>query len=308
MHRAPSGIPHLGDDRKGIFMIDIGRVFATSWAMLRQRFWLLLGMFAVFFAIQMVGSIVLTIVLAVMGAAGAVGIGAGFDDPAAITGMGIFLILFMVLFYGAYLVLVLAQQAAMVTLATPLEEASFGTAMVRGFKSALPFIVISVILGIGYVALGALVFGIAGVAGFGGGAGGEIVAVVLLLLFMPGIVYLGCRFAVLVPVVAVDQVFNPIAAIRRSWAVTQGRVLGIFLAMLALGVLTLVVFGVPFGLIFGTAVSGDTGSGAPLLLLLLPIVFLPVFVIYVMFASTFLAALHSEVTGGGSERLEEVFA
>lgn len=289
-------------------MIDIGRVFATSWAMLRQRFWLLLGMFAVFFAIQMVGSMMLGIVLAVMGAAGAVGIGAGFDDPASITGMSIFLIAFMVLFYGAYLVLVLAQQAAMVTIASPLEDASFSSAMARGFKSALPFFVISVILAIGYFALGALVFAVAGVAGLGGGTAGGIVGVILLLLFMPVMVYLGCRFAVLVPVVAVDQVFNPIAAIRRSWAVTQGRVLGIFLAMLAVGVLTLVVFGIPFGLIFTTAVSGDPGSGLPLLLLLVPFVFLPLIVVYVMFASTFMAALHSEVTGGGSERLEEVFA
>lgn len=297
-----------GDDRKGIFMIDIGRVFATSWAMLRQRFWLLLGMFAVFFAIQMVGWIVLTIVLAVMGAAGAVGIGAGLDDPAAITGMGIFLILVMVLFYCAYLVLLLAQQAAMVTIASPLEEASFSTAMVRGIKSALPFIVISVILGIGYVALAALVFGIAAAAGLGGGGAGEIVSIVLLVLFMPGIVYLGCRFAVLVPVVAVDQVFNPIAAIRRSWAVTQGRVLGIFLALLALGVLTLLVFGLPFGLVFTTAINADPASGLPLLILLLPFVLLPMFVIYTMFASAYAAALHSEVTGGGSERLEEVFA
>ncbi|MBA4008926.1 MAG: hypothetical protein C0486_09120 [Erythrobacter sp.] len=289
-------------------MIDIGRVFATAWAMLRQRFWLLLGMVAVFFAIQIVASMVLGIVLAIMGAAGAVGIGAGLDDPAAITGMSIFFILVMVVIYGAYLVLVLAQQAAMVTIASPLEDPSFGNAMARGFKSALPFFVISVILGIGYVALGAVVFVLVGVAGFGGGLTGGIIGIVLLLLFMPVVVYLGCRFAVLVPVVAVDQVFNPIAAIRRSWAVTRGRVLGIFLAILVLAVLTLAVFGVPFGLIFSTAVSGDPASGAPLLLLLLPFVFLPLIAVYAMFTASFFAALHSEVTGGGSERLEEVFA
>jgi len=289
-------------------MIDIGRVFATSWAMLRQRFWLLLGMFAVFFAIQMVGSMVLGIVMAVMGAAGAVGIGAGLDDPAAITGMGIVFILFMVLFYGAYLVLMLAQQAAMVTIASPLEEPSFGTAMVRGFKSVLPFVVISLILGAGYVALAAVVFAVAGVASLGGGTTGGLVGLVLLLLFMPGVIYIACRMAVLVPVVAVDQVFNPIAAIRRSWAVTRGRVFGIFLAMLALGVLTLVVFGLPLGFVFTTAINGDPGSGLPLLILLLPFVLLPMFVVYVMFTSTFAAALHSEVTGGGAERLEEVFA
>lgn len=289
-------------------MIDIGRVFATSWGMFRQRFWLLLGMFAVFFAIQMVGSVVFGVVFAIMGTAGAVGIGAGFDDPAAITGMSAVLILVMLVFYGAYLVLMLAQQAAMVAIASPLEEASFGTAMARGFKSALPFFVISLILGVGYAALGAAILAVAGVAGLGGGTAGSIVGVLLLLLFMPVVVYLGCRFAVLVPVVAVDQVFNPIAAIRRSWAVTQGRALGIFVANLALGLLTLVIFGVPFGLIFGVAVGGDPGSGAPLLLLLLPLVMLPMFAFFVMFFSSYMAALHSEVTGGGSERLEEVFA
>ena len=34
-------------------MIDIGRVFSTSFAIFRQRFWLLVGMWLVFFAIQM---------------------------------------------------------------------------------------------------------------------------------------------------------------------------------------------------------------------------------------------------------------
>ncbi|WP_017665799.1 hypothetical protein [Porphyrobacter sp. AAP82] len=289
-------------------MIDIGRVFATSWTMLRQRFWLLLGMFAVFFAIQMVGSVVLGIVIAIMGTAGAVGIGAGLDDPAAVTGMGVVFFLVMMLFYAAYAVLALVQQAAMVTIASPLEEPSFSSAMVRGFKSVLPFILISLILGLAYLALGAAVLAVAGVAGLGGGTAGSIVGVLLVLLFMPAVVYLGCRLVVLVPVVAVDQVWGPVAAIRRSWAVTEGRVLGIFLAMLALVVLTLVIFGLPFGLVFTTAISADPASGLPLLILLLPFVLLPLFVIYVMFASTFIAALHSEVTGGGSERLEEVFA
>jgi hypothetical protein len=278
--------------------------------MLRQRFWLLLGMFAVFFAIQMVGSFVLGIVLAVMGAAGAASLGAGLDDPSAITGMSVGLIIFMVLFYGAYLVLALAQQAAMVTLASPLEEPSFGGAMARGFKSALPFFGITVILMIGYFALSLLVFGVAGVAGLGGGTAGSVVGVVLLLLFVPVIVYLGCRFAVLIPVVAVDQVFNPIAAIRRSWEVTRGRALGIFLSTLAFVVLSMVILGLPFLLIFGSLLGSDGEPGAAAIggMLLGILAFIPLVVVYTMFASAYAAALHSEVTGGGSERLEEVFA
>ncbi|WP_285713118.1 hypothetical protein [Erythrobacter oryzae] len=291
-------------------MIDIGRVFATSWAMFRQRFWLLLGMFAVFFAIQIVGSFVLGIVMALMGAAGAVGIGAGLDDPAALTGMSIVFFLVMILFYGAYAVLALVQQAAMVTIASPLEEPSFGTAMVRGFKSVLPFIVISLILGAGYLALGAAVFAVAGVAGLGGGTAGGIVGIVLILLFMPVIIYLACRFSVLIGVVAVDQVFNPIAAIRRSWAVTEGRVLGIFLATLVFVVLSLVIIGLPFLLIFGSLLGsdGDPGAAAVGAILLGFLVFVPLMVLYAMFAAAYGAALHSELTGGGAERLEEVFA
>lgn len=290
-------------------MIDIGRVFATSWAMLRQRFWLLLGMFAVFFAIQMVGSMVLGIVLAVMGMAGAAAMGTGLEDPSAITGMSIGVIIFMVLFYGAYLVLMLAQQAAMVTLASPLEDGAFGTAMGRGFKSALPFFGITVLLVLGYLAIGALVFGIAGAAGLGGGTAGGLVGVVLLALFVPVIVYLGCRMAVLIPVVAVDQVFNPIAAIRRCWAVTRGRVLGIFLATLAFAALSLLIIGLPFLLVFGAMSGAEDNPGAAIgAMLLAMLVFIPMMVVYTMFATAYAAALHSEVTGGGSERLEEVFA
>lgn len=122
MHFHPCG---KGMTARGFFMIDIGRVFSTSWAMLRQRFWLLAGMWGVFFAIQLAGLFVLGILMAMVGVAGAAA-GGGLDDPTAMAGLGVGVILLMVLFYGAYLVLVLAQQAAMVTLASPLEQPSSG--------------------------------------------------------------------------------------------------------------------------------------------------------------------------------------
>lgn len=291
-------------------MIDIGRVFGTSWAMLRQRFWLLLGMWAVFFAIQMVGSMVLGIIMAVAGTAGAAGLGAGLDDPSAVTGMGIGLIIFMVLFYGAYMVLVLAQQAAMVTLASPLEEPTFGAAMSRGFKSALPFFAIAVLLMVAYFVIGGLAVALAAAVGLADGASGAVVGVLLLLLALPLFIYLGCRMAVLIPVVAVDQVFNPIEALRRSWAVTRGRVLGILLSMLAFGVASVVILGLPFALIFGAIFSsdGEPGAAAAGAAILGFLVFIPLVIVYTLFATTYIASLHSEVTGGGAEALEEVFA
>lgn len=288
--------------------MDIGRVFSTSFAMLRQRFWPLLGMWAVFFVIQIVAMFALIIAIAGMGLAGSAGLSAGIDDPSALAGLGIGMIVFMVLFYAGYIVLVLAQQAALVTLASPLEEPSFGGALTRGFKSALPFLGITVLLLLGYVALLMALAAVTGGAALAGDSAGGMMGGLLVLLFLPVLVYLGCRFSVLVAVVAVDQVFNPFTAIRRSWSVTGGKVLAIFLALLGFLLLSSVILGLPVMLMFGAAsASGpDSVAGAGVALSLL--LFFPLIIVYTIFASAFSSALHAVVTGGGAERLEEVFA
>lgn len=288
--------------------MEIGRVFSTSFAMFRQRFWLLLGMVLVFFAIQMAASTVIGIAVMAVGVAGMGGLGAGLEDPGALAGLGVGMILLMVLLYGAYIVLLLAQQAAMVTIASPLEDASFGAAMTRGFRSALPFFGITILLVLGYLAL-TLVLGLVVAAVGGAGGGGGLLSGAMTLLFVPVLLYLACRFAILVPVVAVDQVFNPIRAIRRSWAVTRGKVGPILLALIGFIVLTVVAFGIPLGVIFGGAMAGDGGIESAIGLVAIgALLFIPLLIGYTMYAAAFTAALHCEVTGGGAERLEEVFA
>ena len=289
-------------------MIDIGRVFSTSIAMLRQRFWLLLGMLVVFFAIQMAASTVLSVGLVVIGMAGALGLGAGLEDPAALGGLGIGFLVFFALFYAAYVVLLLAQQAAMVALASPLEEPAFGTAMMRGFRSALPFFAISVILLFGYGLLTVAMLAAIGVSAAGGASGG-VIAIVLGLASMPLVIFLACRFAVLVPVVAVDQVFNPIAALRRSWSVTRGKVLRILLTLVCFVGASLVMLGVPMALVFAIAYAGQDSTAVSVTAVIIGfLLFIPLTVVFAIFTSTFTAALHCEVTGGGTEQLEAVFA
>lgn len=286
--------------------MDIGRVFSTSFAMFRQRFWPLVGMWAVFFGIQIVAVFAMGIGVAVMGL-GATGLGADLEDPAALAGMGIGMILVMVLFYGAYIVIALAQQAALVTLASPLEETSFGGALGRGFKSALPFFGIAVILILAYFLVALVVGGGIGLVAAGAGSAGSVVVAIM---FLPVFVYLACRFAVLVPVVAVDQVFNPITAIKRSWDVTRGKVLSILLAIVGFLVLSAVAIGVPVGLFvatMGTSGVADPSSAGGIVAIGF-LVFIPLFIAYTVFASAFTAAMHSEVTGGGAETFEEVFA
>jgi hypothetical protein len=193
--------------------METQRVVATPFDMLRRRFWPLVGQWAVFLAIQSGGSMVMGVAMLLFGVAGA-----GLDDPAALGGMVIGMIVFLVPFYGAYLMLIFAQQAALVTMAWPLEDQSFGAAMTRGFRSAVPFFAISLVLTFGYMALATLFVLLASVLG----EAAALVGGVLALLSLPLMVWLGCRFAVLVPVVAVEQVIHPIAALKRCWAVTQG--------------------------------------------------------------------------------------
>jgi hypothetical protein len=284
--------------------MQIGRVFSTSFAMLRQRFWKLAGMWAVFFAIQIAGSIALGVGIVVMSLSGLESL-EGLEDTTAIAGMGIGMLTMVVLFYGAYLVLVLAQQAAMVTLASPLEEPAFGPAMARGFRSALPFFVVAVLLTTIYVAF------VVAVETATGGAGGESPAAGTAagLVLLPVALYLACRFSVLVPVVAVDQVFNPLAAVRRSWVLTRGKVLAILLALIAFAALVTVGLGLPFLLVFSALPDGGQGAAASEGMVLAGVLLIVLLFVFVtIFAAAFNAALHSEVTGGGAERLEEVFA
>lgn len=284
--------------------MHIGRVFSTSFAMLRQRFWKLAGMWAVFFAIQIAGSIALGVGIVMMSLAGMDSL-EGLEDTSAIAGMGIGMLAMVVLFYGAYLVLVLAQQAAMVTLASPLEEPAFGPAMARGFRSALPFFAVAVVATAAYVALAVTVDAATGGEGGEGSEAGALVSLALL----PVAVYLACRFSVLVPVVAVDQVFNPLAALRRSWVLTRGKVLSILLALIALTALMAVGLGLPFLLVFSALPDGGQDSAVSEGVVLLGVLLIVLlFILVTMFAAAFSAALHSEVTGGGAERLEEVFA
>lgn len=284
--------------------MQIGRVFATSFAMLRQRFWKLAGMWAVFFAIQIAGSIALGVGIVMMSLSGMESL-ERLEDTTAIAGMGIGMLAMVVLFYGAYLVLVLAQQAAMVTLASPLEEPAFGPAMARGFRSALPFFAVALLLVTAYVALAVAMETATGGAGGENSAAGTVIGLVLL----PVALYLACRFSVLVPVVAVDQVFNPLAALRRSWVLTRGKVLSILLALIALTALMAVGLGLPFVLVFSALPDGGQDSGASESVVLVGVLLIVLlFILVTMFAAAFNAALHSEVTGGGAEALEEVFA
>lgn len=68
------------------------------------------------------------------------------------------------------------------------------------------------------------------------------------------------------------------------------------------------IIGLPFMLLFGAAASSGTDAAIGFGVVASVLFVFPLIIVYTMFASTFSSALHAIVTGGGADRLEEVFA
>ena len=290
--------------------IDIGQLFSRSWEVIKQRVWLLLGMYVLFFVIQIVFSGVLGVIMGGSAMAFA-GVASGMDSPAgALGGLGVGFIVMMVVMYLGYFVIVFAQQCAMSALATPLRQTPFGDAIGIGFKGGLTFLLI-VLLGIlayiGFVVVGMIVGFLFSVLGDIGG----ILVGLLFLLLIPGFIYLALRMAVLVPVVAVDRETGPILAITRTWALTRGHALSIFVIYLIMTGIALVLVAVPLLMIFGSlATIGETGdpTGAIGALLGISLLLIPLFLIYGIVSTVITACLHAAITDRYEEGVEDTFA
>lgn len=277
--------------------IDIGSLFGDAFAMFKERFWGMLGLWATFIGIIVALFIGYFIVVGASLAGFAAFAGGADASSAGFGGLGGGMIASVVVFYLAFLALIFAQQCAMCAKASPVERLSFGDAMARGFKAGLtmtaliiPLIIVQLVLSL----LGMLVVGVASLAS-------PILAYVALALLMPVAIYVACRFAVLMPVIAVEQVYNPIKAVNRSWAITQGRVLSIFVVLLISGAVGFVVFGLPA---FAAGMLGGEGS---LLVALMPLITFPLAVVFAIFFAAVNACLHAKISDYGAQSAAEVF-
>jgi hypothetical protein len=116
-------------------------------------------------------------------------------------------------------------------------------------------------------------------------------------------VYVFVKFALIAPVIAIDEERNPIAAIARSWRLTRGNSLRI-LAFFALLFVTIVIIGalvqgilmLILSAIGGAVASIGTGLVSALINTVITVIFLVV-----------LAAIHRQLAGASPERLAETF-
>lgn len=288
--------------------VDIGGILSTTLSMIRQRIWPILGLWAIFFAISLVFS---TVFGALLGASltGAAMMAGGLDDPVAMGGAGLMTIISALIFYVLYLAIAFAQQASMTQMASPIEKPLLGDAMVSGFKAGLTFVVLMILFVFIYMVfglLGALV--VAGLAMIT-----EALALVVGLALLPVAIYLVCRLALIMPVVAVEKVYNPIKAINRTWAVSSGKVLGIFIVLVINVLSALIIVALPMVLVIGSTVGfaalddPSAGAGAIAGVLFAFLLAIPLFLIYQVFSVALTACLHAEVSDDHIEQVSEMF-
>jgi hypothetical protein len=139
-----------------------------------------------------------------------------------------------------------------------------GQALVIGAKTFLPYVAAQILQALA-IAFAAIVL-----IGIGGATGVSAVAVIMTLAALVLAAYLFTRLSVAIPVIALDRVFNPLAALARSWRLTRGnswRLLAFYLLLFVVLIVLAMVLGFGFGLagvLFGEAgakiVSSVVGS------------------------------------------------
>ncbi len=192
---------------------------------------------------------------------------------------------------------------AMLALLTDRSRPTVGQAMgiaVRAFPTLAATILIVVA---GYL-LGALVYAVlAGVLGVATGIG--VLTFVLILLLAGVMVYVMVKLSLTMPVIVIEKVLNPFAALTRSWRLTRGNSLRLFLFYLLLALIYLVIATVFGGgimlittlavgegtlsLVVTALVSGLFGAAASLVI------------------TAILAAIHRQLAGPSAESLGATF-
>ncbi len=206
--------------------------------------------------------------------------------------VGLVAFLFQMVGYGALMALMTDRQRPTVSEAIGAGIRSLptmiGAALLLLFAYFLAVLALSMISGVVGIVVGA-----------------KLMAGLTALLVLVAMVYLVVKFSLLVPVVMIEGVLNPLAALKRSWQLAKGNSLRIFVFYLLLTlaylvimvVVTVVIMGLlpaatkpgPLTLLFGGVVTGLIGAVAGVLF------------------TAVLAAIHRQLAGADTGNLGVTF-
>ena len=157
--------------------------------------------------------------------------------------------------WWGFLLIGLAQAVGMLALLDLLgpRRPTVGEALKQGTGALLPYIGSQLIAGFGAGLLLIIPLALMAVSPAAGA--------LLLIAAIVGLIYLMTKFALVSPVLMIDRQRNPVAALRRSWQLTRGNSLRLFLFIFLIALAVMVAFIVVSmiaGLIF--ALFGPEGA------------------------------------------------
>lgn len=192
---------------------------------------------------------------------------------------------------------------AMLALLTDRTRPTVGQALgiaVRAFPTLAATILI---VFAGYL-LGALIYAVfAGVLGVATGIG--MLTFVLILLLAGVMVYVMVKLSLTMPVIVIEKVLNPFAALTRSWRLTRGNSLRLFLFYLLLVLIYLVIATVFGG---GIMLIATLAAGEGTLSLVVTALVSGLFgAVASLLITAILAAIHRQLAGPSAESLGATF-
>ena len=204
-------------------------------------------------------------------------------------------------FFGVGLATALAQAIGGLALLTDRTRPTVGQAIGSAIRALPTLIGAGLVMAFGYLLL-AVVFALVsgGTAGASSGLAGIVLMVMLVVM-----VYVTVKLSLLLPVVVIERVMNPLAALARSWRITRGNSFRIFAfyallfvtyivlatvaTMLVLGLFALVTEPGALAMLFTGVVSGTIGAIANVLFIAV------------------LAAVHRQLAGPSAEAVSRTF-
>lgn len=184
----------------------------------------------------------------------------------------------------------------LLALLTDRARPTVGEALGIGAKLFVPYLIAQLLSGILIGLLAVIPFAI-------GATGAVAIAVIFGIAVVVAAIYLFTKFILVPPVIAIERVANPIAAMRRSWKLTKGNTLRIFL-FLFLMVLAIGVVGGIVSMVVGLvlAIGGqevaDIGKA---------IVSGAMNAAWVTILLAVLAAIHRQLAGESPQAVSETF-
>ena len=187
----------------------------------------------------------------------------------------------------------------MLTLFTDRSRPTVGEAIKLGAKGVFPYLLAQILFGMGIALSLGLVLGAAGMI-LRAIAPVTLVAAAGFVLFI--VAYI--RIVLVAPVVAVERVYNPVAALKRSWMLTRGNTgrLALFLGLIVLVVL--VALGASVGIlgslvsVMGGAEWGKIASAA---------ITSALSAVMMVYLAAVLAAIHRQLAGPSAADLSSTF-